>query len=331
LNSAVACTISAGRAAALFAAVILSAALAGCGGGGGGLLSGLTDRDSGPQASPGGSIAIAPIVGAPPQIANELSSKVASAAQARSVTVAPQGQGDYNLRGYLAAANDPRGVKITYIWDVVDKAGQRAHRITGEEFVPKSGADTWSGVPGPAAARIAERTAGDLSAWLSGDAAARPQPVATAPQPRPQPQAQAPAAQPQQPQAVPQQPQVAAAPADAQTFIAPVSGAPGDGSGALQEAMRRKLLSRGVKLAASPNQGAYTVRGVVSLKEGEGGKESIRIDWQVIDPSGRRLGTVSQQNSIPKGSLNGAWGGMADGAAGAATDGVVKLLPRQSG
>jgi hypothetical protein len=50
----------------------------------------------------------------------------------------------------------------------------------------------------------------------------------------------------------------------------------------------------------------------------------------VLDPSGRRLGTVSQQNTIPRGSLNGPWGAIADAAAGAAADGIIKLLPKSS-
>ncbi len=61
-----------------------------------------------------------------------------------------------------------------------------------------------------------------------------------------------------------------------------------------------------------------------------GGKQSIRIDWLVLDPNGKKLGTVSQQNTIPKGSLNGPWGAIADAAAGAAAAGIIKLLPKSS-
>jgi hypothetical protein len=54
------------------------------------------------------------------------------------------------------------------------------------------------------------------------------------------------------------------------------------------------------------------------------------IDWQVLDPTGKKLGTVSQQNMIPRGSLNGPWGAIADAAASAAADGIIKLLPKSS-
>jgi hypothetical protein len=51
----------------------------------------------------------------------------------------------------------------------------------------------------------------------------------------------------------------------------------------------------------------------------------------VIDPNGRRLGTVFQKNTIPKGSLNGPWGAIADAAASAAADGIGKLLAKAKG
>jgi hypothetical protein len=65
----------------------------------------------------------------------------------------------------------------------------------------------------------------------------------------------------------------------------------------------------------------------VTLGEARDGKQPIQIEWVVKDPQGKRLGTVSQKNDIPEGSLDGAWGKTADQAAGAAVQGIVKLLP----
>jgi hypothetical protein len=113
-------------------------------------------------------------------------------------------------------------------------------------------------------------------------------------------------------------------------LVAPVSGAPGDGQKSLTAAIKKRLNAGGVKLTSSSGGNVYTVKGIVSLVDASGGKQSIRIDWQVIDPKGRRLGTVSQQNTIPRGSLNGPWGPIADAAAGAAADGIIKLLPRSN-
>ena len=61
---------------------------------------------------------------------------------------------------------------------------------------------------------------------------------------------------------------------------------------------------------------------------GKDGKQPITIDWSVTDPSGKKLGTVSQKNEVPQGSLDGSWGKTADAAAAAAAQGIVKLLPQ---
>ena len=113
-------------------------------------------------------------------------------------------------------------------------------------------------------------------------------------------------------------------------IVAPVSGAPGDGQRSLTTALKKRLYAGGVKLANGPAVNVYMVKGSVSLADASGGKQSIRIDWQVLDPSGKKLGTVSQQNMIPRGSLNGPWGAIADAAAGAAAAGIIKLLPKSS-
>jgi hypothetical protein len=113
-------------------------------------------------------------------------------------------------------------------------------------------------------------------------------------------------------------------------LVTPISGAPGDGQKSLTAAIKPRLNAGGVKLATSSAANVYTVKGSVSLANASGGKQSIRIDWQVIDPKGRRLGTVSQQNTIPSGSLNGPWGPVADAAAGAAVEKIIKLLPPSS-
>jgi hypothetical protein len=70
------------------------------------------------------------------------------------------------------------------------------------------------------------------------------------------------------------------------------------------------------------------VEGKVVMGQGKDGKQPIQIDWNVIDPAGKKLGTVSQKNEVPQGSLDGAWGKTADAAAAAAAQGILKLLPQ---
>ena len=111
-------------------------------------------------------------------------------------------------------------------------------------------------------------------------------------------------------------------------MVPSVTGAPGDGSVSLTGALQRELARKGVALSNAPGGQTYTVAGNVIVGQGAQGKQPIQIDWNVKDPAGKKLGTVSQKNEIPQGSLDGAWGKTADAAAAAAAQGILKLLPK---
>jgi hypothetical protein len=267
-------------------------------------------------------IAVAPIIGTTPEVAQEMTAALVAAGKDRNLTLLPDGgKATYTLRGYLIASTEKRGSKVSYIWDVNDAQGSRVARISGDEVIAsRSGSDPWSGVDSAAIRSIAGKTTSQLAASLSRGggaasavaAASDSAPAATASTPAPMPT-----------------PSVAS-PKAAGVVVAPVAGAPGDGQRSLTTALKKRLYAGGVKLANGTAANVYMVKGSVKLVETSGGKQSIRIDWLVLDPSGKKLGTVSQQNTIPKGSLNGPWGAIADAAAGAAADGIIKLLPKSS-
>jgi hypothetical protein len=263
---------------------------------------------------------LAPIVGAPPDIAKQFARELAAAGADNKLTITPDGTGSpYTLKGYLVATAERKGAKISYILDITDSKGQRVGRVSGEQLIAgRSGADPWSGVNSAALHGLAVQIAPQIAASMSGGGS--PPPVASGPAPGASaPDTAAPA------------PTARAAKGPVTTIVAPVSGAPGDGTKSLTAAIKKRLYAKGVKLATVQTGNTYTVKGIVSVTDGSGGKQSIRIDWQVIDPNGKRVGTVSQKNNIPKGSLDGPWGAIADAAAGAAADGIVKLLPKPSG
>ena len=270
---------------------------------------------------------LAPIVGAPPNVAKELAQDLVSAGKDNNLTLTPDGTGSpYTLRGYVVATNEKKGSKISYILDIADAKGQRVARVSGEQQIAaRSGSDPWSAVDSAALRSLAAKIGSQIAASMSGSGSASP-PVASGPAPSPGPgpgpSASAPTV------ATPAAPAAREPKGEVTTIVSPVSGAPGDGMKSLTAAIKKRLYAKGVKLASIQSGNTYTVKGVVSLTAATGGRESIRIEWQVIDPSGKRLGTVSQQNTIPKGSLNGPWGAIADAAAGAAADGIVKLLPK---
>jgi hypothetical protein len=282
-------------------------------------------------------IAVAPVIGAPDNVAKQLESQLASAIEAQRITVArdPNAKAEYTLRGYVVSAREKGRTKVSYIWDVTDSSGKRVNRITGEEVLAGAQSkDPWASVTPQVVNTISSKTAGSLVTWLPSQGAA----VATA-TPSTTGATSAPAATPlAYSSSAPAAPSAAGGPSTTTGSIArdggvtamvpSVVGAPGDGSVALTNAIQRELSRSGVALTETPNANTYKVEGKVVVGQGQNGKQPIQIDWDVKDPQGKKLGTVSQKNEIPQGSLDGAWGKTADAAASAAAQGIVKLLPK---
>ncbi len=299
-------------------------------------------------------IEIAPVIGAPDNVSRDLQTQLTASMERSRISVAkaPGGKGEYTLRGYIVAAREKTGSKISYIWDVTDQTGKRANRITGEEFAAGTGKDPWSTVTPQIVQSIADKTAAQIASWLPGNAPAANVPVANAPAAvAPDAQKVATAAAtaatpavanatlPATPAALTTAaatPPAAAASttgsidngATIATLVPQVTGAPGDGSATLTSAIQRELTKNGVALTGTPGAQTYKVEGKVAMGQGKDGKQPIQIDWNVIDPKGKKLGTVSQKNEVPQGSLDGAWGKTADAAAAAAAQGILKLLPQ---
>ncbi len=338
-------------------------ALAGCAGSGNLLGDG---NSAAPQATltppangaPGDSkslakLSIEPVIGAPENVARDLQTALAGSLERNKISVSRgPGGGELSLRGYVVAAREKAGTKVSYIWDVTDQAGKRVNRVTGEEMAAaKTGKDPWSAVTPQIMQSIADKTASQIASWLPGSANI---PVASNTSPITSPAAPA-AAQNVADAAMTQgatgartaaaQAGTAAAattlasttPATGPTtgsiegpvtaLVPAVAGAPGDGSTALTAAIQRELTKNGVSLASVATPATYKVEGKVNMGQGKDGKQPIQIDWTVVDPKGKKLGTVSQKNDVPQGSLDGTWGKTADAAAAAAAQGIVKLLP----
>jgi len=304
--------------------------LTGCGGGSasmGGLWDGAGSLFSGTPT-----LALGPIVGAPDKVGKDLTQAMIAAGNDRNLKIVPgttSSDGGYALRGYLLAAPASRGSKISYIWDVNDSTGARVTRVTGEQTVSRRGSNPWSGVDSSVIRSIAAKSTSQLAAELPGGRSGSSSPsVASSPSPTSTGRTAAAATTTAAATSAAARPAPKAAPKPSGVLVAPVSGAPGDGRRSLTTALKKKLYGKGVKLANGAASNVYTVKGVVKLSKAGAGKENIRIDWQVIDPRGKRVGTVSQKNTIPKGSLNGPWGAIANAVAGAAADKLIKIIPK---
>lgn len=339
--------------------ILVAGALAGCSsGGGGGLLQGgsnpLATNSAAPAATTAsrGKIAIAPVIGAPATVAKQIVAQLGSETAKSNISVAKSAneQVDYTLRGYIVAARESSGTKVSYIWDVTNPTGARVHRITGEEVVTGAGpGDPWASVSPQLIQVIAAKTGQQLGSWMPQKAAPRqaaPTPGAvpiagstplTAPTTGTKvaslPTTRTPGVAPSglQPRPAGTSPTTTASlGAGPVTALVPsVVGAPGDGATSLATALRNELIRNGVK-PTSPGQPAHRVEGRVKLGPAQNGQQPIKIDWVVRDPKGVSLGTVSQENNIPAGSLNGQWGTTANAAATAATQGILKLLPNRT-
>lgn len=325
------------------AIALIAAGLAGCAMGGSGTLepgaaAPVAQAPTGPAptspSSQRGAVAIASVIGPPDNVVRSVSAQLGDAVRQRGIGVTRSAgePADYTLRGYLVAARETTGTKLSYIWDIYGATGQRVHRFTGEELIRGAGAgDPWASVSPQVIQSITSKTATELAAWMPKGARSGQTPVAGVNPPTSPVRT---AAVPQAPVApsapVAPRPQTVAALPTAgavQAVVPSVRGAPGDGAVSLSKALQRELAKNGVAVARNAGPASYRVEGVVSVGPGNAGKQPIQIEWIVKDPKGQRLGTVSQKNEIPAGSLNGRWGGVADAAAAAATQGILRLLP----
>ncbi len=285
-------------------------------------------------------VALAPIIGAPDGIGQQLRTQVVQAAERNKIGVLADRDpsADYGMRGYLVAARDRGGIKVSYIWDISDATGKRVNRITGEETVAAASQakGPWDSVTPTLTQSIADKVASSLGAWAPTQSKAAPVagvPVANAPVGA---GAGALAEAPKVASAATAS--VVSAPAVSNTATASlpsgggipvVSGAPGDGNTALASALSRELTRQGMPVDGQTGN-PYRVEGQVSVGAVKDGRQAIQIDWRVKDGKGGSVGTVTQKNSIPPGSLDQSWGQTADAAAAAAAQGILKLLPQQA-
>lgn len=114
-----------------------------------------------------GAIRFMPIIGAPIAAVTPLSRELGASARGNGLTI--KGSNDQSaehvLKGYLSAFADGQRVTVIYVWDVLDNAGARLHRIQGQEIVPAKGNDAWSSVPPEVMQSIGSATIAAYMKW----------------------------------------------------------------------------------------------------------------------------------------------------------------------
>jgi hypothetical protein len=68
--------------------------------------------------------------------------------------------------------------------------------------------------------------------------------------------------------------------------------------------------------------------GTVKLDRPQNGRQRVAITWALLEPDGKQLGIVTQENAVPQGSLDGRWGEVANAVAEAAAPGILALIEK---
>lgn len=115
-------------------------------------------------------VQFAPVVGAPAGASTPLATRLSTRSGTRGIALV--GSGDTSathiMKGYFSAISDSGQTTVIYVWDVVDPAGTRVHRIQGQVNAPSGGGDGWDDVRPATMEAIADETVDRLAAWLSG-------------------------------------------------------------------------------------------------------------------------------------------------------------------
>lgn len=114
-------------------------------------------------------IQFAPIVGTSVEAATTLSQRLSIRARERGIVLARSNDPTttHVLKGYFTPLAEGKETTVIYVWDVYDPAGNRVHRITGQQKAPSAGGDGWSSVSSSTIETIADATIDQLITWLS--------------------------------------------------------------------------------------------------------------------------------------------------------------------
>jgi hypothetical protein len=267
-------------------------------------------------------ISIAPIEGGPPAAASKLGAAVASALVKHDI---PASDRTTNLTSYLLygrlEAQRPRSGQETVAahWQLQDASG----RLVGERTTRLEAAvKTWETGADAVIARLAEASAAEIAPLLADE---------------PPPGAEAVAGLAEAPggkaEAVAPRAEAAAAKTNeagrTRIAIRPLSGAPGDGAKSLANAIATVLKRQDLTVIDNANAKADVILdGQVTVATVKPDKQHVKIVWHVRRADGVEVGTVGQENDVPKGMLDGPWGDVAYSVAIAGADGLMQVIAR---
>jgi hypothetical protein len=263
-------------------------------------------------------VAIAAIEGRPPEAAAKLGPALAGALLKHDIPASDRttSLGSYQLYGSVAAAQ-AGGEKPAIVarWRLYDAGG----KILGEPTIKLEAAQKdWESGDDKLVARLAAASAEAVAPLVAEEPPAIPEkPPATA-----------------QVAAVETAPPAkAAAPTETsrddkiRLAIGEVKGAPGDGGKSLARAVVAVLKKQDLAIVDDAKKADLMLDGEVDVA-GKADKQHVKIVWRMRRSDGAEIGTVGQENDVPRGLLDGAWGDVAYSIALAAGDGLMALVAR---
>jgi hypothetical protein len=240
------------------------------------------------------SVSIAPLQGGPRATALKLGSAMAKALQEREIAASTRTAGldSYALLGRIQAMPPEHGeAALVVLWELRDPSGKRLG-ARAARVVAKRG--DWEAGTDDAVARLAAAGADQLAGLMQDKAPAE-----------------------------------AAVGGRTRLLLGGVAGAPGDGAKALEQAIALLLKRQDVAIVTDPQAGADLVLAAdVALDRPKAGQQHVKIVWHVRRKNGDEIGTVAQENDVPTGLLDRAWGDVAYNVAVAARDGIMALVAR---
>lgn len=238
-------------------------------------------------------VSVAPIDGKPAVTAEKLGAAVAAALLKHEIPASDRTASldSYQLYGRIAEAGGRGGsATVTAHWRLVDAKGKTVGEHTVKVDAPTE--DWQSGAAAPIE-QLAGLTADKLAPLLEDEA-----PVETAP------------------------------PGRARVAVSTISGAPGDGATSLATAITAVLKRKDLTVVEDRQKADLVVDGEVSVAPAKADKQHVKIVWRVRRADGSEIGTVGQENDVPRGLLDGPWGDLSYSVAIAAGDGLAQLVDR---
>jgi hypothetical protein len=243
-------------------------------------------------------VAVAPVEGEPAGTAGELGAAIAKALRQRDIPASDRSTSPASntLHGKIERMQTSGGkLMLRADWQLLDPAG----RVIGERSErAEAPARDWESGDAAAVGRLAEASAEQLAGLVQDE---------------------------------PSKPAAATAAADGQIrlMVRKISGAPGDGDQSLAKAVATVLQRQDVAIVEGGHgKTDLYLDGEVVVAAEKGNQQHVKIVWRLHRADGVEIGTVGQENDVPKGLLDGPWGDLAYNVALGAGDGIAQLVAR---